>query len=432
MSLKLTDKDLSLWYSGLNVARTQSGIGLSMVSPGKYQSKETLKAAKDLLNNIQQARSSNAFLGMAEYSVPNQVENDEKILLTDRSIIEKNILNLLRVCNNMTCKTVCTNTGTNTNQSYETPCNQNCSKTGNANGVCTNKQDCGYGTTTGTTPNSNGLKTNGAHTNGANSNGNYQNGMGEAGSGTCTNGDNSHGSKTNGEVEVANTNKTCHNGTCHNGSNSQGTFGNAEGNTCHNGIQANGKCSYGTKANNGCNNGKNSNGSNSKDVCILGSVGQYNNGTCSINVCSNGSNSNAYNSKGSVVKSHSNGKNTNGAKSNGTMTLVTPNTNVAKSNVSFSNVALTNKSYSNGYGVTTNSNKKDCQFGTCSNDSCTIGCSHGSTTSYYYNGCTNQIYDGNTATYNAKTRYTEEQAKNRLYYSGDVEIDESSEDIIKG
>ena len=303
MAEKLTMNDIDYWYRGLNIARTQSGINLSSVSKGNYTSKETYQAAIDLLNNISKARNDNNFLGLADYNVPSKVQMDEKILLEDRTIIEGNVINLLRTCNNMDCKTVCQNTGVNSNQI-------------NSHGTCQN-----------------GINTNAKKSNGTN-----------------TNDNNSHGLRSNGTHQngVCQNKQYCSQSTHSNGTNTDGTNGHGTHWIC---LTTD---SDGTGGDDWCHDG----------VCWDGS--------CSHGTMSHGQDNNYY--------THTNG--------------------------TCNNVALTNLANSN----------ETCQNGIQSNVDKTNGtCSHGNNSNTTKsNGCVDQIYDGTTVTYNAKTKYTVDEAKKRI------------------
>lgn len=341
MADRLTMKDIDKWYRGLNVARTQSGINLASVYKGSYTSKETYQAAIDLLNNISKTRNDNTFLSLADFNKPSKVQLDEKILLNDKSIIEGNIINLLRVCNNIDCKTVCQNTGSNSNGK-------------NTDDTC------------GNTLNGNGSHQNTSLNNGLNTNGNHQNVL-----------------LTNGTaLATICSQSSLKNGTNSNGANDNGSNVNVGGNTCSNGINANVKCSQGQCFDKGClkksySNGTNSNGTKTNGQCIHGAGSTYGNGKNTDGTCSNG-------------------KLTNGTNNNMTTCAYGKN--------------------SNGYN-----DNSSCQNGNCANGYNSNGdksnglCNHGTNTnSSKSNGCVDQIYDPATATYNAKTKYSVEEAKSRL------------------
>lgn len=277
MATKLTTSDVNTWYKRLNAARTQSGIGLGPLTESNYTALETSKRIKALVSNISSSISSNSFLKLADNFISNTgFEINSKITERDKQKIDNTTISLLRVCPNVNCQTVCTNTGANSNIV-------------NTNGTCGNvTQSNGY--------NGNGTCGNGGCGNGVNGNG-------ICGNGTCSNGANANGANGNG---------TCSNGTYNvnatfsNGGNSHGS----NNNDGDKGTHGNGTNSNGIYSNVAHGNGSNSNGANSN---VTKSNGSH----------SNGANSNATKSNGA----NSNGTNSNGTKTNGnTNAIYDPNT----------------------------------------------------------------------------------------------------------
>lgn len=227
MATELKGSDVIDWYKKVNFARTQSGIGMPSITETSYETHETSKRIKGLVSNILSSINGNKFLEMADNSITNaEYDIGKEIKTSSKNNINNTVISMLRVCPNINCQTVCSNTGTNSNQI-------------NTNGVCSN-------VVKGNGANSNGVCSNVAHSNvtnsnGTNGNGQNSNGMNYIYCGAWNGHDNTNSDGYQG------------NGTCNNGVNS-------------NGVNGNGTNSNGANANGVCNNINNSNGTNSNGI----------------------------------------------------------------------------------------------------------------------------------------------------------------------
>lgn len=433
---KLTSVDIKNWYKYLNIVRMQSGIGLSSISEGAYTKKQTSTRAQALVNNILTTRNSNTFLKVSDYGVTSSnISNGKKIKYDDREDIEDALISLLRICVNQDCATVCTNSGTNSNQKNS---NGDCSNTKKSNGAIYTSDSNGV--------NSNTTKSNGNKNNSANSNG--SNKAGVCKNGTCTN-----GAKTSSNENAcgkADWMAGMNNGTNGNGTCSHGTKGN--------GTNSKGNHSNGTNYNGGMGNGSNED--------YMGVPYDHNNGTNTDGVNNNGVNNNSYGSKmtnGICPEKSSinqcqygvkaNKSCNNGFHSNGYVSTNGKNAHGFVEEVVEQVVSL--YSYSNGYedgAITSGKNSNAWKTGGGSNTNtyhskgyCTNGkvqtgtnskgtYTHGTNTQgTKSNGCQHQIYKAGTATYAHKDHYSKEEAKKRagsLYVDGS-DIDGSVDTDIK-
>lgn len=240
MASVLKSSDVDYWYTKLNRARTLNG--LSAITEPTYSNTQTRERIINLINNISASRTANSkFLGLSDYTITeSNFDTNDIIKESDKATITSSIVSMLRVCNNISCQTVCNNTGahnnganSNGNQSNGLCSNTSCSNVafGNvahSNGTCSNTSCSNVAYSNGTNSNSaclngtqyvssngsdgyynynsDGTQWNGTNSNGANSNGAH------------TNGTNSNGANTNG----ANSNGAHTNGTNSNGANSNG------------------------------------------------------------------------------------------------------------------------------------------------------------------------------------------------------------------
>lgn len=223
---RLNSADVTLWYKKLNFARTQAGISLNPVTEAACKKTATSERILQLLHNISSTRSENYFLGLSTSAIKQEnFSSGKPINQSDRQSIESSLLSLLRICPNVNCQTVCTNTGANSNAS-------------NGNGTCSNVvKSNAYNENV---VNSNGANSNGANSNGTNSNGNNGNGLFDlSGNNNTTCGFSGRDVHTHG------------NGTCANGAYSNVAFSNvAHGNgTNTNGIKSNAYNANGTNTN---------------------------------------------------------------------------------------------------------------------------------------------------------------------------------------
>lgn len=306
---KLTSSDIAKWYKYLNRVRTQSGIGLSSISEGSYSAKQTSTRAQALVNNILTTRNSNTFLKVSDYGVTSSnISDGKKIKYDDREDVEDALISLLRICVNQDCATVCTNSGTNSNQKNT---NGDCSNTKKSNGTVYTSNKNGLNSNTSrsnelklTTPNNNGTNKAGAKSNESCSNGMQYVYCGAQNGYDNTNSDGTH-----------------RNGTCVNG----------YGPVMSNGACPKTYCTYGTKANKNCNYGSHTNGYNPDGTSFTTYSNGYSGGSSdgtNINMASGiANNSNGYNSKGTCT----NGKEKSGTNSKGTYTNGT-NSRGTKSN----------------------------------------------------------------------------------------------------
>lgn len=291
MAVLLTSADINKWYKGLNIARTQSGVGLNSIIEPNYTSKETYDRVLNLINNIVQSRKDSKYLSTSDLSeMSSSFANGDIIRNIDRTSIENDIYSLLRICPNQ----VCTQTTISTDKSNSTHQNVNsnvCITTDNSNG------------TNGNGDHNNGDKTNGAHSNGTNENqvcslsACAQGDSGSYGNGTCAHGTKSNTYHANG---VGNNNGICLHGHNQNALHTKGAD-NAHGTDtvrCTNGTYLNGTLTNGYNTNEWCTNGTNTNQTKSNETCINGenSNGLHSNGY-SNSTLTNGTNSDGCNQK---------------------------------------------------------------------------------------------------------------------------------------
>ena len=291
MAVLLTSADINKWYKGLNIARTQSGVGLNSIIEPNYTSKETYDRVLNLINNIVQSRKDSEYLSTSDLSEMSSSFADGDIIRNiDRTSIENDIYSLLRICPNQ----VCTQTTISTDKSNSTHQNANsnvCITTDNSNG------------TNGNGDHNNGDKTNGAHSNGTNENqvcslsACAQGDAGSYGNGTCAHGTKSNTYHANG---VGNNNGICLHGHNQNALHTKGAD-NAHGTDtvrCTNGTYLNGTLTNGYNTNEWCTNGTNTNQTKSNETCINGenSNGLHSNGY-SNSTLTNGTNSDGCNQK---------------------------------------------------------------------------------------------------------------------------------------
>lgn len=291
MAVLLTSADINKWYKGLNIARTQSGVGLNSIIEPNYTSKETYDRVLNLINNIVQSRKDSEYLSTSDLSEMSSSFADGNVIRNiDRTSIENDIYSLLRICPNQ----VCTQTTISTDKSNSTHQNTNsnvCITTDNSNG------------TNGNGDHSNGDKTNGAHSNGTNENqvcslsACAQGDSGSYGNGTCAHGTKSNTYHANG---VGNNNGICLHGHNQNTLHTKGAD-NAHGTDtvrCTNGTYLNGTLTNGYNTNEWCTNGTNTNQTKSNETCINGenSNGLHSNGY-SNSTLTNGTNSDGCNQK---------------------------------------------------------------------------------------------------------------------------------------
>ena len=237
MATKLMSETMDEWYKRLNFARTQAGIGLPEIVETGYQKTDTLKRITDLISSISRTHTENTFLAMADNSIDTaHFYKNGKIRMEDKEAIDAATVSLLRVCPNVSCQTVCSNSGTNSNGTNSNGTNSNGSYSNGTNANGTNS----YGTNgNGANSNGNGYYSNGACNNGSTptvtySNGDYTNGSYSCENGTCPNG--------------AYSNQNCANGSYTNGSDANGVNANGtDTNGCTDKIYQEGTATYSAK-----------------------------------------------------------------------------------------------------------------------------------------------------------------------------------------
>ena len=145
MASKLVQSEVGTWYKRLNFVRTNEG-GLSAIAD-QSASQTPLNAVSTLVNGVANTRTANAQLGVSDYGVTAaNIASGKKIQETDKTAIDAAILSLLRICNNMTCQTVCTQTTMDTNgtkSNGSTACSHGACQQGtdtqyHYNGTCVN------------------------------------------------------------------------------------------------------------------------------------------------------------------------------------------------------------------------------------------------------------------------------------------------------
>lgn len=214
MAQRLKESEVKAWYERLNFVRQIEGQLSAIAYP---TGKGPLESVSKLALGVEQTRLEHERLAVADNNIKStNIAAGKPIKESDKDDIDAAILSLLRVCNNVACMTVCTQTA-----EYQ-----------------------------------NGTKTNGTKSNGA-----------------C-----SHGTCWQGTAEVRNNNGDCWNGAyldgyyhtqdgynnqCYHSTYANGTEGN--GVACWDGTHNNGTNSHSTNSNAVCANVAMTNGGNSNE-----------------------------------------------------------------------------------------------------------------------------------------------------------------------